>query len=152
MSLNASMLLHLNVGVSFPSSRIGVGLTDSLLTNRICKRDVISVLVIKGVMASFLSSFCISPLMVQEASSPLVRTHQQPFEEVRVSRNEGPCLQPSRGWGFQPTAMGVSHLGSKSSSPSQALIGPKPQTTSWPQPHERPWTRITQLNSSQILS
>ena len=66
-----------------------------------------------------------------EASSHIMRMIKQPYRESNKVRY----------WGLLPTAVWVSHLGIRYSSPSQAFRWLYSWTTSCMQPHERPWTR-----------
>ena len=81
ISTNSSTFPPLNVGAYFSSSCTWIGLTDSLLTNRTCKRDLLAVLGYQR-PCCFLAELCLSfgPLIVQEASGHRVRTVHSPVK------------------------------------------------------------------------
>lgn len=143
MSTNSSTLLPLNIGAYFSSSCMGVGLADSLLTNRICKWS-------QNCLLPFWALFLLWTTHCAGSQWPHGEDTLKPCRAVPVLRNEGPCLQPARDWDLQPMGMWVSHPGNESSSPRQAFIWLWPQPVSCPRSQERPWTRITWLKSSQI--
>lgn len=125
MSTNSSTLLPLNIGAYFSSSCMGVGLPDSLLTNRICKWS-------QNCLLPFWALFLLWTTHCAGSQWPHGKDTLQPCRAVPVLRNEGPCLQPATDWDLQPMGMGVSHPGNGSSSPRKAFIWLWPQPVSCP--------------------